>query len=150
MSTINERLTTAHAEVKAEIFRTDTKTGLLLAFVGALLAGVWQVVTTIPMHPAAWIIGGCGVGLQVAAAGVLMTAVRPNLRGTHGFPRWSQLDADGLVAELADYDAAADIVNLSRIAMRKFEALQRAIDLTRAGGVLLLTAGLVAAGGAWL
>ncbi len=53
MSDLDERLTAAHAEVKAEIFRTDNKTGLLLAFVGALLAGVWTVATTMPMTTAA-------------------------------------------------------------------------------------------------
>ncbi len=150
MSGTDARLAAAHAEVKAEIFRTDNKTGLLLAFVGALLAGVWTVATAIPMNAAAWIVGGAGVALLVAAAGVLLSAVRPNLNGRHGFPRWSQLDADSLTAELADYDAAADIANLSRIAMRKFRSLQRAIDLTRAGALLLIVAAVVAAGGAWL
>ncbi len=72
------------------------------------------------------------------------------MKGKHGFPRWALLDADGLKAELAAYDAAADIANLSRIAMRKFQGLQRAIDLTRAGAVLLIVAAVVAAGGVWL
>lgn len=35
---ITQNVTAAHAEVKAEIARTDAKTGLLLAFVGAVLS----------------------------------------------------------------------------------------------------------------
>ncbi len=93
MSGTDARLAAAHAEVKAEIFRTDNKTGLLLAFVGALLAGVWTVATTIPMTTVTWTVGGAGVALLVAAAGVLLSAVRPNLKGKHGFPRWALLDA---------------------------------------------------------
>lgn len=143
---LDARLTAAHAEVKAEISRTDNKTGLLLAFVGALLAGVWTVATTVPLNRAAWIVGGIGVALLVGAAGVLLSAVRPNLKGRHGFPLWAQLDADGITAELTEYDAAADIAGLARIAVGKFRNLQRAIDLTRAGGVLLLVAALIAWG----
>jgi hypothetical protein len=39
MSATERNLIAAHAEVKAEITRTDSKTALLLAFVGAVLAG---------------------------------------------------------------------------------------------------------------
>lgn len=150
MSTLDERLTAAHAEVKAEISRTDTKTGLLLAFVGAVLAGVWTVATTIPLNPVAWAVGSVGVALMISAAGVLLAAVRPNLKGRHGFPLWSQLDAAGIEAAFGEYNIAEDIAGLSRLAMRKFRTLQRAIDLTRAGGVALVLAALTAAGGVWL
>lgn len=145
MNTLDARLTAAHAEVKAEIARTDNKTGLLLAFVGALLAGVWTVATSVPRFIPAWIVGGIGVGLLVAAAAVLLAAVRPNLNGKHGFPRWSELGAEGIRAELAAVDVAADIANLSRIARAKFSRLQRAVDLMRAGGAVLLLSGLVTA-----
>ncbi|MGW3018107.1 hypothetical protein [Streptomyces longwoodensis] len=40
MSATERGLIAAHAEVKAEIARTDSKTALLLAFVGAVLAGL--------------------------------------------------------------------------------------------------------------
>ncbi|RDD88505.1 hypothetical protein [Streptomyces parvulus] len=74
MSATNHLLAAAHAEVKAEIVRTDTRTGLLRAFVGAVLAGAWTVA--------------------------------------------------------------------------KFTGLRRAVDLTCAGGALLILAALIAAGGA--
>ncbi|ATL29401.1 putative integral membrane plasmid transfer protein [Streptomyces formicae] len=51
MSATEQNLAAAHAEVKAEIARTDTKTSLLLAFVGAVLsiaASVSSLVWNVP------------------------------------------------------------------------------------------------------
>lgn len=86
MSTIEQNLTTAHAEVKAEIARTDNKTALLLAFVGAVLAGAWTIANGVPLTPPALVVGGLGMGLLIGAAGLLLRSVRPNLSGRHGFP----------------------------------------------------------------
>lgn len=137
----------AHAEVKAEIARTDTKTGLLLAFVGAVLAGSWTVAKDVPLTVPAYVVGGLGMGLLVAAADLLLRAVRPNLGGGRGFPLWATLTAEEISATLFG-DHAADIAGLSRIAVVKFTNLRRAVDLTRAGGALLILAALLAAGGA--
>ncbi|WP_442806271.1 hypothetical protein [Streptomyces sp. NBC_01317] len=60
---LNKSLAAAHAEVKAEIARTDTKTSLLLAFIGALLAGMWTVAKDASMPIAAYVVGGAGVAL---------------------------------------------------------------------------------------
>ncbi|MFI6280484.1 Pycsar system effector family protein [Streptomyces sp. NPDC050988] len=147
MSTPDTLLAAAHAEVKAEITRTDTKTGLLLAFVGAVLAGSWTVAKDMPLPLPACIAGGLGMGLLVAAAGLLLRSVRPNLRGRHGFPLWATLTAEQITAALAT-DRAADIAGLSRIAVAKFTGLKRAVDLTCAGGALLIIAALITAGGA--
>ncbi|SES38970.1 hypothetical protein SAMN04487983_10481, partial [Streptomyces sp. yr375] len=81
MSTPTQKLTAAHAEVKAEIARTDTKTGLLLAFVGAVLAGAWTVARDLPLNVPACVAGGVGMALLIGAAGLLLRSVRPNLRG---------------------------------------------------------------------
>ncbi|MFD3928055.1 Pycsar system effector family protein [Streptomyces sp. NPDC058614] len=142
-----QTLAAAHAEVKAEIARTDTKTGLLLAFVGAVLAGTWTVAKDVPLTAPAYIAGALGMGLLVAAAGLLLRSVRPNLSGRHGFPLWATLTADEITATLSE-DLSADIAGLSRIALAKFTGLKRAVDLTCAGGALLILAGLIAAGGA--
>ncbi|MBV1939854.1 integral membrane plasmid transfer protein [Streptomyces sp. BV286] len=147
MSTPELNLSAAHAEVKAEIARTDTKTGLLLAFVGAVLAGSWTVAEDVPLTAPAAVAGGLGMGLLVAAAGLLLRSVRPNLGGRHGFPLWATLTAEEITSVLAT-DKAADIAGLSRIALAKFTGLKRAVDLTCAGGVLLILAALLAAGGA--
>ncbi|WP_055615206.1 Pycsar system effector family protein [Streptomyces phaeochromogenes] len=147
MSAQDTMLAAAHAEVKAEITRTDTKTGLLLAFVGAVLAGSWTVAKDMPLSLPACIVGGLGMALLVAAAGLLLRSVRPNLRGRHGFPLWATLTAEQITAALAT-DRAADIAGLSRIAVAKFTGLRRAVDLTCAGGALLIIAALITVGGA--
>ncbi|MFD6290926.1 Pycsar system effector family protein [Streptomyces sp. NPDC060205] len=142
-----QTLAAAHAEVKAEIARTDTKTGLLLAFVGAVLAGSWTVAKDVPLTVPAYVAGGFGMGLLVVAAGLLLRSVRPNLRGRHGFPLWATLTADQITATLCE-DRAADIAGLSRLAVAKFTGLRRAVDLTCVGGALLILATLLALGGA--
>ncbi|MFI7406581.1 Pycsar system effector family protein [Streptomyces sp. NPDC049541] len=146
MSAAGQGLTAAHAEVKAEIARTDTKTGLLLAFVGAVLAGAWTVARDLPLNAPAYVAGGLGVALMVAAAGLLLRSVRPNLRGRHGFPLWATLTAEEIPAAVCG-DLAADVAGLSRLAVAKFTCLRRAIDLTYAGGALLILALLLTAGG---
>ncbi|MFI5856000.1 Pycsar system effector family protein [Streptomyces parvulus] len=147
MSATDRNLSAAHAEVKAEITRTDTKTALLLAFVGALLAGTWTVARDLPLTVPALIAGGLGLALLVGAAGLLLRSVRPSLGGRHGFPLWATLSADEIGAAVAG-DLAADIAGLSRIAVAKFTCLRRAVDLTMTGGALLILAALLTAGSA--
>ncbi|WP_122620216.1 Pycsar system effector family protein [Streptomyces sp. Tu 4128] len=147
MSATDRNLSAAHAEVKAEITRTDTKTALLLAFVGVVLAGSWTVASDLPLTVPAIIAGGLGLALLVGAAGLLLRSVRPNLGGRHGFPLWATLTAEEIGAAVAG-DLAADIAGLSRIAVAKFTCLRRAVDLTMTGGALLILAALLTAGGA--
>ncbi|MGV9251816.1 Pycsar system effector family protein [Streptomyces sp. NPDC003697] len=148
MSTTTEKnLTAAHAEVKAEIARTDAKTALLLAFVGAVLASAWTVARDLPLNVPAYVAGGAGMALLVGAAGLLLRSVRPNLSGRHGFPLWATLTAEEITAAV-DRDMAADIAGLSRLAVTKFTCLRRAVDLTTAGGALLILAALITMGGA--
>ncbi|MGV9620326.1 Pycsar system effector family protein [Streptomyces tendae] len=147
MSATDRNLSAAHAEVKAEITRTDTKTALLLAFVGAVLAGAWTVARDVPLNWPALVAGGLGLALLVGAAGLLLRSVRPNLGGRHGFPLWATLAAEEIGAAVAG-DLAADIAGLSRIAVAKFTCLRRAVDLTMTGGALLILAALLTAGGA--
>ncbi|MFJ5039625.1 Pycsar system effector family protein [Streptomyces parvulus] len=147
MSATDRNMSAAHAEVKAEITRTDTKTALLLAFVGAVLAGAWTAARDVPPTVPAVITGGLGLALLVGAAGLLLRSVRPNLGGRHGFPLWATLSAEEIGAAVAG-DLAADVAGLSRIAVAKFTCLRRAVDLTMAGGALLIVAALLTAGGA--
>ncbi|MFF5360806.1 Pycsar system effector family protein [Streptomyces scabiei] len=145
---LTQNLTAAHAEVKAEIARTDAKTALLLAFVGAVLAGVWTVASDLPLNVPACVAGGCGLVLLVAAAGLLLRSVRPNITGRHGFPLWATLTAQEITDTAGSRDLAADIAGLSRLAVAKFTCLRRAVDLTCAGGALLILAVVLAVGGA--
>ncbi|WP_422804716.1 hypothetical protein [Streptomyces noursei] len=66
--TIDSALAAAHADVKAEISRTDNKVGLLLAFDGAVLAGVWSVASSVHLSTAARIVGAAGVLAWVGAS----------------------------------------------------------------------------------
>lgn len=148
MSALEISLTAAHAEVKAEIARTDTKASLLLAFVGALLAGVWTVVEDSHLPAAALAVSGAGAVLLVLAAWVLLLAVRPNLGGRQGFPLWATLTVEEIRTELGTDRRAQDIAGLSRIAVAKFTRLKRAVDLLCTGGALLIVAAVITAGGA--
>lgn len=148
MTTPNERLTAAHAEVKAEIARSDTKTALLLAFVGAVLAGAWTVARDLHLNLAAYIAGGIGMALLVTAAGLLLHSVRPNLAGRHGFPLWATLTPEEITTTVTSTDQAADVAGLSRLAVVKYKAVRRAVDLIRVAGVLLIVAVLLSVGGA--
>ncbi len=87
------------------------------------------------------------MGVLLAAAGLLLRSVRPNLSGRHGFPLWATLTAHE-IADTVSRDLAADIAGLSRLAVAKFTCLRRAVDLTLAGGALLVLAVLLAMGGA--
>lgn len=148
MSAPEQSLTAAHAEVKAEIARTDSKVALLLAFVGAVLAGAWTIARDLPLTPPAAIVGGCGMTLLIAAAGLLLRSVRPNLSGCRrGFPLWATLTPEQ-ISQAVTRDLAADIAGLSRLAVAKFTGLRRAVDLTVAGGALLALALLIVIGGA--
>ncbi|MEV1023526.1 Pycsar system effector family protein [Streptomyces sp. NPDC050264] len=147
MSTTIRDLPCALAEVKAEITRTDSKASLLLAFIGAVLAGVWSAGHDLPLNVYLLAPGLTGIALLLGAAALLLSTVRPNLKGRHGFPLWATLTPEQ-VREAVATDLAADIAGLSRLAVTKFTALRRAIDLTRIGGVLLITAAVLALGGA--
>lgn len=148
MSATDTNLTAMHAEVKAEIARTDTKTGLLLAFVGAVLAGAWSVARDLPLNLAAYVVGGLGLAVLVTAAWLLLRSTRPNLRGRHGFPLWATLTTDEITSAAASRDLSDDVAGLSRLAVAKFAHLRRAIDLVYAGGALLILAALLTLGGA--
>lgn len=147
MSTPTQSLTAAHAEVKAEIARTDNKVALLLAFIGAVLAGAWTIAADLPPNPLAAIVGGLGMTLLIAAAGLLLRSVRPNLSGRHGFPLWATLTPEQ-ITDAVSGDLAADIAGLSRLAVVKFTGLRRAVDLTLTGGALVILAVVLALGGA--
>ncbi|MGA5036195.1 Pycsar system effector family protein [Streptomyces capoamus] len=147
MSAAERNLIAAHAEVKAEVARTDSKIALLLAFVGAVFAGASSVARDLPLNWPAIIVGGAGLVLLVGAAGLLLRSVRPNLSGRHGFPLWATLTPDQITTAVAS-DLAADVAGLSRLAVAKFTGLRRAVDLTMTGGALLILAALLTAGGA--
>lgn len=148
-----DELTAAHAEVRAEITRTDSKAGLLLAFVGAVVAGCLSSVKDLTPTIPAYVVGGAGFLVLLAAAWLLLQAVRPNIRSRSGdgarggFVLWATLTPQQITAA-ETRDLAADLIGLSRIAVAKFVLLRRAVDLVLAAGALLLVAALIVLGGA--
>lgn len=87
------------------------------------------------------------MGLLIAAAGLLLRSVRPNLNGRHGFVLWATLTAEEIPTTLSG-DLSVAVAGLSRLAMAKFTSLRRAVDLTCSGGALLVLAALLTLGGA--
>lgn len=138
MSTSQTALAALYAEAKAEIGVTNSKASLLLAFVGAVMAGAFSLAQDLPLDVPACVTGGTGLLLLVAAAGLLLRAVRPNLGGGGGFPLWATLTPQQLLTLAEERDLAAEVVVLSRIAVAKHLCLRRAVDLTCAGGASLV------------
>ncbi|MFJ7417961.1 Pycsar system effector family protein [Streptomyces uncialis] len=139
-------LTAAHTEVRAEIARTDQKVSFLLAFTGAALAGLAAITPDLPSHLAIHLIGGTGAALLAAAAVQLLLAARPRIPAGRctGWPDWARLDTPALHEQLALDRRVEEIATLSRIALAKYQALRRAIDLILTAAALLAVAAAIA------
>ncbi|MGY0071746.1 Pycsar system effector family protein (plasmid) [Streptomyces sp. QTS137] len=144
-SITDKNLDAACAAVATEIARTDGKASLLLAFAGAVLAGL----TTLADHdlPAATkALGALAVVALGTAAVLLLLVVRPRIGGHDraSFPYWARLDATEIHACMDGDIRAARIRVLSNIALRKFTQLRRAVDCTLSALTLLALAALSA------
>uniref|UniRef100_UPI002F9133CC Pycsar system effector family protein n=1 Tax=Streptomyces sp. NBC_01562 TaxID=2975879 RepID=UPI002F9133CC len=138
---IDKNLDTACASVASEIGRTDGKSSLLLAFNGAVLAGLASVADK-DLPPVTKAFGALAVLALGAAAVLLLLVVRPRLRGDDkaSFPHWARLDEDEIRGCMDADTRAARIRVLSTLAVRKFTHLRRAVDLSLAALVLLALA----------
>ncbi|MFF5407873.1 Pycsar system effector family protein [Streptomyces misionensis] len=137
----DQNLDTACASVASEIGRTDGKASLLLAFNGAVLAGLASVADK-GLPPATKVFGSLAVLALGAAAVLLLLAVRPRMRGDDkaSFPYWARLDEDEIRACMDGDTRAARIRVLSVLAVAKFTQLRRAVDLSLAAVALLALA----------
>lgn len=100
--------------------RTDSKASLLLAFTGAVLAGLASAADhQLPLVTK--VFGALAVLTLGAAAVLLLLVVRPRLGGTDraSFPYWAQLDEAEIRASMTGDPRAARIRVLSGIALRK-------------------------------
>ncbi|MFJ6393943.1 Pycsar system effector family protein [Streptomyces sp. NPDC091972] len=138
----NANLDAACTAVATEVARTDGKASLLLAFNGAVLAGLATVADTgLPSVTKAF--GAAAVLALAAAAVLLLLVVRPRTRGITdraSFPYWAGLDEDAIRASLRGDTRPARIRVLSIIAMRKYGQLRLAVDLSLAALALLVVA----------
>jgi hypothetical protein len=141
----DKNLDAACASVAHEISRTDGKSSLLLAFNGAVLAGLASVADKDLPLPTK-VFGTAAVLALGAAAVLLLLVVRPRLSGADraSFPYWAQLDEDAIRDCMQGDSRAARIRVLSILAVAKFTQLRRAIDLSLIALALLAlaTAGL--------
>lgn len=140
-SLIDKNLDSACASVTGEIGRTDGKSSLLLAFNGAVLAGLASVADK-HLPPVTKIFGALAVLALGAAAVLLLLVVRPRLGGNDkaSFPYWARLSEDEIRACMNGDTRAARIRVLSILAVRKFTYLRRAVDLSLAALTLLALA----------
>ncbi|MEU5583022.1 Pycsar system effector family protein [Streptomyces huasconensis] len=137
----DKNMDTACASVAGEISRTDSKSSLLLAFNGAVLAGLASVADKdLPLFTKAS--GAAAVLALGAAAVLLLLVVRPRLSGADraSFPYWAGLNEDEIRACMDGDTRAARIRVLSALAVRKFMYLRRAVDLSLAALALLALA----------
>ncbi|MEU1010960.1 Pycsar system effector family protein [Streptomyces sp. NPDC005890] len=124
--------------------RTDGKASLLLAFHGAVLAGLASVADK-DLPPATKVFGALAVLALGAAAGLLLLVVRPRLHGRDraSFPYWARLDEDEIRVCMDGDTRAARTPVLSILAVAKFTQLRRAVDLSL---IALVLVALAAAG----
>ncbi|MFH9090481.1 Pycsar system effector family protein [Streptomyces sp. NPDC017673] len=115
---IDKNLDTACASVVNEIGRTDGKASLLLAFNGAVLAGLASVADK-ELPPVTKAFGSLAVLALGAAAVLLLLVVRPRLHGRDraSFPYWARLDEDEIRACL-DGDTRAARLAWARTHLR--------------------------------
>ncbi|MFF4902880.1 Pycsar system effector family protein [Streptomyces sp. NPDC001068] len=145
--TLDQALDDAVRDTDAKITRTDSKASLLLAFVGAVLAGLGSTIGDhLPVLTTAF--GVAAVLALALAAVLLLLVVRPRLSGRDraSFPYWAGLPDDAeILASMTGDTRAARIRVLSAIAVRKFVLLSRAVDLILGALFLLAFAAASAA-----
>ncbi|MFF7558244.1 Pycsar system effector family protein [Streptomyces olivaceus] len=143
---LDKNLDAACTAVTAEIARTDGKASLLLAFNGALLAGLASVADK-DLPVVAKVFGALAASALGTAAMLLLLVVRPRLGGDDraSFPYWARLTDDEIRSCMESDTRAARIRVLSVLAVHKFTYLRHAVDLSRAAVALLAlaAAGLV-------
>ncbi|MFI1786192.1 Pycsar system effector family protein [Streptomyces rubiginosohelvolus] len=131
--------------VAGEIARTDSKASLLLAFDGAVLAGLASLAEK-DLPGFTKVVGALAVLALAAAAVLLLLVVRPCLtvsRAAPGtFPQWARMDEDALQAEMEQDRRLARIKALSTLAARKFRRLTLAVDIILAALALLTAAAI--------
>ena len=137
----DKNLDTACTSVGNEIGRTDAKASLLLAFNGALLAGLASVADK-ELPPMTKVFGGLTVLTLGTAAVLLLLVVRPRLSGRDraSFPYWAGLDDEQIRACMGGDTRPARIRVLSGLLMRKYTLLRHAVDLSLAALTLLALA----------
>lgn len=140
-------------KARAELLRVDTKANTLLALAGVLLGGGLAALAgadhlSVAVTVTAW----TGAVLLGGAVILLGAAVRPDLRGSHGFVRWAHRDAPDLLTDLDGRDplhtGAQELHAFSRLLLHKYTLIRRSVTLIVAGLVVAAVAAALATVGA--
>ncbi|MET7693910.1 Pycsar system effector family protein [Streptomyces sp. NPDC005483] len=139
-SLVDQNLNDALATVASEIGRTDNKTSFLLAFNGAVIAGLVGSADKVPLL--CLVTGGLAVLVLAVSTVLLLLVVTPRLHGADraSFPYWARCDTQQIRAEMSDDRRADRLRVLSQIALPKFQGLGLAIRLSLAAVVLIVIA----------
>ena len=138
--------------VQGQISRADTKASILTGLSLAALTGGAALASKAHLHGiavACAVLTACLIG---AALALLGWAIRPDLRGNHGFVRWAATpDAEALYRHLElgkrcpvaeeQRDCAQQLWSLARSAHLKYQRIRLAVDLL---GVAMAAAALTA------
>lgn len=140
-SSTDKNLDAACASATSEIGRTDSKASLLLAFNGAVLAGLASVADKDLPLPTK-VVGALAVLTLGIAAVLLLLVVRPRLRADDNasFPYWARLDDDEIRASMEGDSRATRVRVLSSLTVRKYLHLRHAVDLSLTALALLALA----------
>ncbi|MEV0437771.1 Pycsar system effector family protein [Streptomyces spectabilis] len=141
----DERLAQAHAEVMAEIARTDGKASALLTALGIPLAVLVAALPGRELPASGTVLASIAVAGMVAAMLATLRVLQPHIgNATQGsFLHWASCTPDEVLADLAVDRRKAQLVVRSQIARRKFAMLRAAIHITAASVVVLALALLV-------
>jgi hypothetical protein len=120
--------------ILAELNRTDSKAAMLIAFVGAVMAGVIALILSGRLTQEAMVSAHGAIIMLAVTAAIMLWTVMPQL------PR----QAGGWVAlargrgDVVDGDVDVDVARLSRIAYRKYRLLQVGMYILLASLVLVV------------
>ncbi|MFI6079296.1 Pycsar system effector family protein [Actinoplanes sp. NPDC051343] len=146
----------ALAEVQTQIGRADTKASILSGLSLAALTGGTALASQAHLHGAAVVTRVMAATFVLGALVQLGLAIRPDLRGDHGFIRWAQTTTDHELYDLLTlhehfldqrHDQLTRVALLSRSARTKYRRIRLAVDLLGAAlACAALTALLTAVG----
>jgi hypothetical protein len=146
-----DNLSDALIEVRAQLGRVDTKASMLLAGNLTAVSFGTAVIAKASLNGFATGVAIAALATLAYAAILLITAVRPNLAGNHGFVRWAALTTpSALLDELNHSDRehasyqAQQLLNLSRSVQRKYHHVRVATDLMRVALALAVLTALLA------
>ncbi|MEV0375295.1 Pycsar system effector family protein [Streptomyces sp. NPDC050636] len=137
-----DRIAATVVALQGDLARSENKASLLLALAAAALVAVISAGASLHLTVFAAVVGSLGAAALLAAALVLLLAVRPDLGGT-GWTSWPHLSTEQLREQLASGYQLDHLRFMATLAARKFRLIRAAVDCLFAGLALLALAAVV-------